>query len=128
MASPAAAFDESFDVVVVGSGAAGCAAGASAAKAGARNVLICEASEKMVGGPTRLAGALFPVAAVSNPTDAGLLFTREGISGVCRRWMAVGSEQPLPQGPGRAAIQRGDYALADRPRISQGRGCCARRQ
>jgi len=49
-------FDETVDVLVVGSGAAGCAAGASAARAGAKRVLICEASDKMVGGTTRLAG------------------------------------------------------------------------
>lgn len=49
-------FDEVVDVLVVGSGAAGCAAGASAKRHGAKKVVICEASQKMVGGTTKLAG------------------------------------------------------------------------
>ncbi|KAH9259141.1 hypothetical protein BASA81_002761 [Batrachochytrium salamandrivorans] len=49
-------FDEVVDVLVVGSGAAGCAAGASAKRHGAKKVIICEASQKMVGGTTKLAG------------------------------------------------------------------------
>ena len=49
-------FDETVDVLIAGTGAAGCAAGASAAIAGAVKVLICEASPKLVGGTTRLAG------------------------------------------------------------------------
>lgn len=51
-------WDESVDVLVVGTGAGGCAAGASAAKhlPPGSKVLICETSLKMVGGTTKLAG------------------------------------------------------------------------
>jgi 3-oxosteroid 1-dehydrogenase len=49
-------FDEIVDVLIVGSGAAGCSAGVSASRNGCKRVLICEASAKMVGGTTKLAG------------------------------------------------------------------------
>ena len=53
MASP---WDEEYDVVVAGSGAAGCAAALGAWLAGSRSILICEKSPKMSGGTTRMAG------------------------------------------------------------------------
>jgi fumarate reductase flavoprotein subunit len=49
--------DRDFDVVVVGSGAAGLAAALSACENGARSVLVAEA-EGVVGGSSRLSGGL----------------------------------------------------------------------
>lgn len=49
-------FDETFDVVVVGSGAAGCSAAIAAFLHGAGHILICEKDEAMTGGTTRMAG------------------------------------------------------------------------
>lgn len=49
-------FDEEVDVLVVGTGAAGCAAAVSAVLHGASKVLVLEKSKRLVGGTTRIAG------------------------------------------------------------------------
>ena len=61
--------ERDYDVVVVGSGAAGLSAAISAADSGAR-VLICE-SEQMVGGSSRLSGGHFYAAGTSVQESAG---------------------------------------------------------
>ena len=61
--------ERDYDVVVVGSGAAGLSAAISAADSGAR-VLICE-SEQMVGGSSRLSGGHFYAAGTSVQEKAG---------------------------------------------------------
>jgi urocanate reductase len=48
-----------FDVVIIGSGAAGCAAALEAADAGARVVMLEKASERWMGGNSLLAGGGF---------------------------------------------------------------------
>jgi 3-oxosteroid 1-dehydrogenase len=54
--SAGAGFDEVVDVVVVGTGAAGCAAALGALLHGAGKVLLLEKSKRLVGGTTRIAG------------------------------------------------------------------------
>ena len=49
-------FDEEVDVLVAGTGAAGCAAALGAVTSGANKVLVCEKSKRMVGGTTKIAG------------------------------------------------------------------------
>lgn len=49
-------FDEEVDVLVAGTGAAGCAAALGAVTSGASKVLVCEKSKRLVGGTTKIAG------------------------------------------------------------------------
>lgn len=58
---PDAPRTEEFDVVVIGSGMAGCAAALAAVSAGARAVVIEKASEGRMGGNSMLAGGSFAV-------------------------------------------------------------------
>ena len=50
------AWDEQVDVLVVGTGAAGCSAALGALFNGAQKVLVIEKGNKLIGGTTRLAG------------------------------------------------------------------------
>ena len=61
--------DRDYDVLVIGSGAAGLSAAISAADSGA-TVLICE-SEQLVGGSSRLSGGHFYAAGTSVQEKAG---------------------------------------------------------
>jgi len=63
--------DRDYDVIVIGSGAAGLSAAISAADSGA-SVLICE-SEQVVGGSSRLSGGHFYAAGTSVQKKAGVL-------------------------------------------------------
>lgn len=56
---PEPANRDEFDVVVIGSGIAGCAAALEAASAGARVAVIEKASERLAGGNSLLAGGIF---------------------------------------------------------------------
>ena len=57
MSAASAKWDDEVDVLVVGSGAAGCAAAIAAARTNpAGKVVLCEAAPKMVGGTTKIAG------------------------------------------------------------------------
>jgi len=49
-------FDETVDVLVAGTGAAGCAAAIGAVTHGAEKVLVVEKAKRLVGGTTKLAG------------------------------------------------------------------------
>ncbi|MDP3897941.1 MAG: FAD-dependent oxidoreductase [Mesorhizobium sp.] len=65
-ALPAPASSESFDVVVIGSGMAGCAAALEAALSGAKVVVLEKVSQSRMGGNSFLAGGSFAV-----PLDTG---------------------------------------------------------